>query len=306
MIDKSIFSTSTLSDVRGKIESWLSCIRYQDAIVAQVPALTGILFSVESLTVEIFPKILSCTIASFFLMAHIFAFNDWVDKMVDYRDPCKKESNFLSKRIAHLEMLTISIILGIISVLIFAMLSYQLLVLSSVGIVLSLAYSFPVQSLQGKRIPILSSILHFIGSSIAFLLGYVLFSEIDEKGLLIAFYFSFIFVAGHLVQEVQDFKGDQKNGIRTHAVQFGPNQMFITANIIFTLSFIYLFWLGYINLIPSFLKYLAFFYPAYLSMAIAVARKGLDYHTIKRFRTQYRLLYGVIVAIISLSVITLY
>lgn len=297
--------TTTLNNIPIKLKMWLACIRYKDAIVAQVPALVGITFSLEKIDTITTINILYCGLGAFFLMAHIFCLNDWADEVVDAQDPRKRDNNFLAKNVTGLEMLYLAVVLGAASLLLFAILSYQLLILTFLGIVLSLLYSFPIPNFQGKRIPFLSSVLHIIGSLITFLLGYALFAEIDAGGLSIGIYFSLIFVAGHLMQEVQDWAGDRANGIRTHAVRFGPKATFAAANVIFSLSYVYLFWLAQVGYIPAFLRYIILFYPIYIMMAWQVSQKGLAFDSMNRFRDGYRLLYAVIVFIISVGVFTI-
>ncbi len=296
--------TIIMGEIGIKLKTWSSCIRYQDAFVALMPAVVGIIFSLEYLNFETGFKILYCTIGTFFLMVHIFSFNDWADMVADHQDP-KKENSFLTKDITEMEMLSLAVISALASLLIFVFLSRQLFMLAILGIALSTVYSFPNTRFQGKRIPFLSSILHMAGSSIAFLLGYALFSKIDARGIYIGFYFSLLFVAGHLMQEVQDFDGDRLNGTRTHAVRFGQGPTFITANVLFTLSYIYIFWLAQTGIVPSVLKYLLLFYPVHIIMVWQVSRNGLDYHNMRQLRDRYRLLYGLIVLIICVSVLAL-
>jgi 4-hydroxybenzoate polyprenyltransferase len=289
--------------MRRKLKTYLSCIRYRDAIVLQAPALVGLAFSPGTMTTEKPIGLALHTLGSFLLMAHIFSFNDWSEVSLDRRDPNKAQNVFLANGTTDPEMLAISIILAMLGLFLFALISPRLLVIAVAIISLSVFYSFPILRFQGKRIPIVSSILHAVGTLLTFLLGYALFSEIDIRALLIGLYFGLIITCGHLVQEVQDYSGDRLNGISTHANRFGQRPMFVLAFALFTISFVYLYWLAHTGLIAAFLRYLVLFYPIYAAITWKTFKAGLDYQNVHRYRSRYRILFAFITLAIVIGVL---
>jgi 4-hydroxybenzoate polyprenyltransferase len=283
------------------LKAWLSCIRYSDAHVMAIPAIVGLTFSSGKAVPENIIKLLSFFMGIFLLMAHIFSFNDWTGRISDSQDPNKSQHTFLAKGVTAPEMLLLSEIFGVFSLILLGFLSYRLLVLTIMILVFSVLYSFPNHRLQGKSIPFFSSALHIIGGSLTFLLGYALFAEIDSRGISISLYFGILFTAGHLTQEVQDSSGDALNKIPTHAVRFGKFPVFLAAFILFSFSFGYLVWLAYSGYLPVFMIYLVALYPIYVVMVWKTYKNGLVYDNVRRLRSQYRLLYAGIILIISIS-----
>jgi len=166
-------------------------------------------------------------------------------------------------------------------------------------LLLGVAYSFPIPGYKGKGIRLLSSLLHVAGSLLTFLLGYALFSPIDWRALLVGGYFGLIISAGHLVQEIQDVEGDRAADIATLAVTIGRRQAFLLAFLLFTLSFGYLYGLAALGHLPPLAAYLLVFYPVLCLLAIGTWRRGLDPVRVGRFRSSYRLLFGVLVLLLA-------
>jgi 4-hydroxybenzoate polyprenyltransferase len=193
--------------------------------------------------------------------------------------------------------------LGAASLVAFSFLSPTLVLIAFLILLLGVAYSFPFLGLKGKGIPLLSSVQHVAGTMLTFMLGYALFSPIDTRALLIGGYFALIITAGHLVQEVQDYQGDLTAGISTNAVRFGQRWMFGVAFGLFTLSFAYLYGLASGGLIPSALRYLAAFYPVFCLLAWRTYRAGFSPENVRRFRSQYRRLFALIVLVMSLGTV---
>jgi 4-hydroxybenzoate polyprenyltransferase len=65
------------------------------------------------------------------------------------------------------------------------------------------------------------------GGLFHFLLGYVVFMPIDERGVQIGLFFALTFTAGHLNHEVRDFELDSRNNAGTNAVAFGKRPAFV-------------------------------------------------------------------------------
>lgn len=227
-------------------------------------------------------------------MAHIFAFNDWSDRVADANSHLGDGADRIHELTAN-EKLWLALGLASAGLLLLALLSVRLLLLGSVILLLGVAYSFPVLRFKGKGIPLLSSMLHIAGTVLTFLLGYGLFSPIDWRALLIGAYFAMIITAGHLIQEIQDVDGDRATYISTNAVRFGPRSAFFASFSLFTLSFAYLFGLASTDLIPNPVKYLVVLFPVFSIFAWNTYRDGLTHAGVRRFRAQYRALFGFLV-----------
>ncbi len=277
---------------RPVILAYLSCIRYKEVLVLHGTPLMGIAFTQSQVTREWIDDLLLFSFASFCLLAHIFAFNDWAGIASDFKDPNKTKATFLSKGLTRAEIGGLSLGLGLASLAFFSLLPLRTLVLA-VGIVaLGLLYSHP--QLHGKGIPVISSCLHLVGGVLHFLLGYSVFEEIDRRGVLIALFFAFIFTAGHLSQEVRDYEGDSLNGILTNGVRFGKRKIFMASFLLFTLSYGHLWGLSRHGLIPAYLGYLTVLYPIHAVLFWKTLRAGLTFETIGRLQTYYRTLYALI------------
>jgi 4-hydroxybenzoate polyprenyltransferase len=278
----------------------LLSLRYRDAFIFEAPALVGLAYSMTEASLASVARALLFVPAGFLLMAHIFLFNDWSDRATDVHGS-KSVRRRSDQTLTNRQMLAFSISLAFASLILFSFLSKTLVVIAFFSLLLGVAYSFPVQRFKGKAIPLLSSILHFAGILLAFLLGYALFSPIEPRALLIGGYLALIITAGHLVQEVQDYAGDVAAGLSTNAVRLGQRFMFAVACGLFTLSFVYLYGLASEGLIPSALRYLVALYPIYAGLAWWTYRAGLTPENVRRFRSRYRRLFAVIVSVMSLG-----
>jgi hypothetical protein len=86
--------------------------------------------------------------------------------------------------------------------------------------------------------------------------------------------------------------------VRTNAVQFGPKAVFISASLLFGLSFILLYWLAEQGLYPDVIKYTALLYLVYAALAVRTYRAGLPRDGVRQLRTQYRILFAIVVLVL--------
>jgi 4-hydroxybenzoate polyprenyltransferase len=115
--------------------------------------------------------------------------------------------------------------------------------------------------------------------------------------LLVGSYFGVLIVAGHLVQEVQDYADDRLAGMRTNAVQFGQEPVFVLACAVFGLSFLYLIWLSQARLITGLAQFTVLLYPVFAVWAIQASRAGLAKDHVRRLRSGYRMLFALVVVV---------
>jgi 4-hydroxybenzoate polyprenyltransferase len=273
--------------------AYVSCIRYQDVLLLQGSPLLGVAFAVHAFTLETAVSGGVFAVASMLLVAHIFSFNDWAGIAFDANDPNKSADVFVTRGIGSRDVALLSVGLLMASLVLFALLHRQTLLLAVAIAALGALYSHP--SLNAKGIPVISSFPHLVGGELHFLLGYSLFEEIDRRGIFVGLFFALTFTAGHLNQEVRDYDGDRLNGIRTNAVAFGRTRAFVAGWLLFTLAYADLFFLASTGRVPFALAVLAtVLYPIHVVWSVTTLRAGLTFANVTRFQNRYRWLYAVI------------
>lgn len=278
---------------RAGFLAYVSCIRYQDVLILQGSPLLGVAFALRGLTIEKTVSVSVFAVASLLLVAHIFSFNDWAGIALDANDPNKSSDVFVTRGISRQGVALLSLGLLLASLLLFARLGRQTLLLGIAIAALGALYSHP--SFNAKGTPVVSSLPHLIGGVLHFLLGYSVFGGIDRRGTLIALFFALTFTAGHLNQEVRDHDGDRLNGIRTNAVAFGKNSAFVAGFLLFTLAYADLFLLASSGVVPAPLRWLPIvLYPVHVFWSVATMRAGLSFASVSRFQNRYRMLYALI------------
>lgn len=245
----------------------------------------GVAFSMGAITSSNIETALVFVIGSILLVAHVFTLNDWAD----IAHGLKKPDPLVSSR----RLFWFSIFLLIAALLVFGLISWRVVVLGVIVALLGFFYSHPTLNFKGT--PIASSLPHLIGGIFHFLLGYSVFSAIDQRGVFIALFFALTFAAGHLNHEVRDFELDTKNNARTNAVAFGKQRTFLAGLILFTCAYLCLFLLGWQRLIPRALSFVAAaFYLLHLLWSLRVLRSRFRPDVLERFQIQYRALYALI------------
>jgi 4-hydroxybenzoate polyprenyltransferase len=260
-------------------------IRFDEVFVLQGTPLMGALFSMNALTTTNFETLLVFLIGSILLVAHVFTLNDWADIAHGLKaaDP----------QVSSLRLFWFSLFLLVASLLVLALIDLRVVNLGVIVAVLGFFYSHPKLNFKGT--PIASSLPHLIGGVFHFLLGYAVFTPIDQRGIFIALFFALTFAAGHLNHEVRDFDLDQKNRARTNAVAFGKRATFVAGLILFTCAYLCLFLLGWFRLVPRPLSFLAaVFYLLHLYWSLRALRSQLNPDALDRFQVQYRSLYALI------------
>jgi 4-hydroxybenzoate polyprenyltransferase len=260
-------------------------IRFDEVFVLQGTPLMGVAFSMGAITNANLQTASVFVIGSILLVAHVFTLNDWADIAHGLKTP----DPLVSSR----RLFWFSIFLLIAALLVFALISWRVVVLGVIVAVLGFFYSHPKLNFKGT--PIASSFPHLIGGLFHFLLGYSVFSAIDQRGVFIALFFALTFAAGHLNHEVRDFELDSKTNARTNAVAFGKQPTFVAGLILFTCAYLCLFLLGLFRLIPRPLSFVAaLFYLLHLFWSIRLLRSRFRPDILERFQIQYRALYALI------------
>ena len=278
----------------------LFCIRWDEVFVLQGAPSIGIIFSIPAWTAGNILRAAIFVVASCCLVAHVYALNDWSGIDGDVRDANRAARTFPAKGVSRNELgLLADALLGF-SLVLLALVGNVPLVLAVTIAGLSALYSTPWFHLKG--LPLFNSLLHLVGGTLHFLLGYAAFASIDARGVAIGCFFGLVFAAGHLTHEARDWQGDLLNGIRTNAVAFGRKRNFFAGLALFTAAYALLVALALIGTVPRVLVLAAVLYPVQLFASLRALRAGLDFDTLSQVQRCYRALYAVIGVMMVVSV----
>jgi 4-hydroxybenzoate polyprenyltransferase len=287
----------------GLVGRYLSCIRYGDILVLQGSPFLGAAFAMGAVSADRLGALLVFGAASILLVTHIFVLNDWAGADADLNDPSRVAGVFATKGISRTSIRRLWIALLVLSLALFSLLGERPLLLAAAIATLSFFYSRPRSPAKG--VPVLGSILHLVGGALHFLLGSSVFGVINGRTLALALFFGLVFAAGHLNQEVRDFDGDVRNGIKTNAVRFGKMPTFIAGLVVFTLSYVQLVVLAAAGIIPGRLASLALLCLLQLYWSLTTVLEGLSFESMRRLQARYRAIYALIgVAMLAALLIT--
>jgi 4-hydroxybenzoate polyprenyltransferase len=280
---------------------WRS-IRFDEIILLQGTPFAGVLLSMGAVTWEKLKLLILFAAANILLVTHIFTFNDWAAATQKNGQPNRATAMVYNRELDSRLLLFFSLALLGAGLVFFAFLGLNTFILAFAIAAIGVFYSEP--RLNAKSTPIGSSLSHFVGGMLHFLLGYTLFLPLDHRGILIGLFFALTFTAGHFNHEVHDFDHDQQHHLRTNAVAFGKRPVFIASLIIFTLAYGFLLCLALAGLIPRLLAiWPIVLYPLHLVCTLSALRRGLTPETVGRLQTRYRLIYALIGAGIFFAVI---
>lgn len=290
--NKKTIEITQLRRFYGSFRNLLSCLRFDEIIILQGTPLLGAFSSIGKLTFEKTEILLLFFASSCCLVAHVFLLNDWSGIMGDLKDPNRSNRVFTVRGINTTEIGLFAILFLLLTFLLLSFFGERALILVLGIFMTSTLYSFPIFHLKG--VPILNSVLHFIGGLLHFLLGYSLFVSIDNRGLIVGCFFALIFVAGHLTQEIRDYDADMVNGIKTNAVFFGKKWSFLASVSLFTIADVLLFVLSVRGLVSSILMIVSWICLLQLYWSIQTLRRGLTFMNVQRLQNKYRILYAIL------------
>ncbi|HEV7743467.1 MAG TPA: UbiA family prenyltransferase [Pyrinomonadaceae bacterium] len=230
-------------------------------------------------------------LGSLALTSHIFVLNDWAGHVSDSRDS-RRVTLVFDQGINRRQVARVALALLIFANVAFAVIGREAVLIGDGIATLSLIYSCSPSF--GKSTPIAASINHLVGGSLHFLLGYSLWRAVDVHGVLISLFFGFVFVAGHLNQEVRDYEGDLLNQIRTSAVVFGCRRTFFASLFFFTVAYAILLSLSAKGILPRLLLWSVGLWLLHVVWAVQALRRGLGFETAIWMQRRYRLLFAFI------------
>lgn len=179
--------------------------------------------------------LLSSILATFFIRQFSIILNDIFDLEIDKIS--NKERPLVSGIITKNEFLDMGLLFLILSLLYTILIKNSLaLLLVLLSILLVIVYSAPPLRLRNT---IFSSSLIGLGSSLAFLFGYV--SQRGELGTTILSLGILIFLAvslGGVIKDRKDYEGDKEGNVRTIYTIFGPKRSRRISLVLIALSFL--------------------------------------------------------------------
>lgn len=269
---------------------YLRCIRIKEVILIGGVTFLGLLFSNAPVTIPVLVQWSMVMISTYLLLGHVYLYNDWQGYVYDKNDLNKQNKPVVNGKISLTEVKILAIVFLAASLIIALYFSIWMMITGFTIAFLNFVYSN--NKIFLKSVPVVSSLLHGIGATLGFKYGFLYQGEWSLNALLFGSYFGIVYAAGHLNHEITDFDSDKKSGVPTHAVLYGKQKAFKMSFVLFTLSFLYIFILSLINVLPAILIFgIAVTYPLYLFFYIITHRTGMSYSAMINFRTQYRFLY---------------
>lgn len=270
----------------------LSCIRLDEVIVLQGPPLMGALFSITNISTMGVHTISALLVGNLCLVAYVFVFNDWAGIEGDLKDPNRASRTFVANGFSRTAVGYLALCLLALSLLAFCWIGAIPFALGLTIAGLGTLYSAP--SVHWKGMPLVNSVLHIVGGTLHFLLGYMTFAGINPRGVWVGSFFGMVFAAGHLTQEARDFDGDMLNSIRTNAVAFGKSRTFVIGFTLFTAAYTQLAMLAVFGFVPFLLVFAATLYPFHFLASLRTFKAGLTFEGIRQLQLCYRLIYAII------------
>lgn len=278
----------------------LRVVRHLEVLLFSGAPLLGVAFAGGLRTGNV-PDVVTFLVANGLLFAHIFAFNDWGNVAKDLQDPRRSGRTFVRHGLSPGSMLALTLALGTGALALLLWLSLSCFLLGVVMVVLSALYSHP--RLDHRSWPIMSSLNHFTGGVVQFLLGYAVVRPVDSAAVLMGIYFAIVLIAGHLVQELRDLDGDRLTGVSTNAVRFGRRRTFLISSFLFALSYAYLASLAHIQVAPAAWLSFGWVAPLHFWFSWRTWRTPLRTPDLQRYQIVYRSVFVVIGAAMLLDLV---
>jgi 4-hydroxybenzoate polyprenyltransferase len=158
----------------------------------------------------------------------------------------------------------------------------------------ALSFLYSGSSSWGKGRAIVASLIHVVGGTFHFMLGYTVGHALDARGFAIAIFFGLVFAGGHLNQEVRDYDADRRNGIRTNAVVFGRRCTFLSSLLVFTAAYAMLAFLVSLEILARPLLWCTLFWPWHVAYSLRALRSGLRFEAAQWMQRRYRLLFALL------------
>ena len=270
-------------------------IRYFDILVLMAYPTMGAVFAVDRPDLDTAIRFAVFTVLNFLFVAHIYIFNDWSDAALNPAEPDRRKRHAMKESsLTPHEVLGVSAALGVVSLAGFAFLTWRLFAIGLFIQIVTALYSHPRINLKGK--PVISTTIHFLGASLYFMGGWVVFKPFSYVEVCLGLFFGLILAAGHFSNEIEDFEQDHAAGIRTNAIAFGQRKVFMTGLFLFILSSLFLVYISVTQLGPNAYAWIAVTLVLVWLIQTWRYRKWKGGDRILGFRRFYRGLYALLCA----------
>jgi 4-hydroxybenzoate polyprenyltransferase len=266
-------------------------------------ALLGCLWVGVDDVCRIWPTVLLAMASALLLTAFAFTFNDIQDIEHDRISGSKSERPLVKGSLSVRSAWFISIgFLTVGNLLLALWAPWAALCVGLSTIPVSIAYSW--RTCPFKTLPALSSVIHLIFGTQAFIVGAWSIGEANAASLAVGAFFGLVFAAGHLHHEVADVEADRSGGVRTHAVRYGPRPTLIAGFLLWCLSCVHFSALSLLHLGPAIWGWTQLgMFTCYLAGFFILLRGRTDPGRLGNLQTVYRIAYlsgGVLMAVAAL------
>ncbi len=229
-------------------------IRIIEILLFSGMTVLGSLFGMKSITANSILFLTLSYAATIVYFIHLYLLNDWADFEDDKLDPTKQHR--ISQHMGKSQTLIYSIISGLVFLSLTIYLGNWIIIVGVVLLIASFVYSFP--GIRLKAVPIASYPVHIVFATGYFLIGYLVFNNSIAIIALFSLFFSLVYIAGEINQELRDFEYDTRTKVMTTPHFIGKKVSFFMENTFFLISIAPICILAEMNIIirPIFFLYL--------------------------------------------------
>ena len=297
-LKKSVFN----ADIYRRLRTYYVALRVKEILLIGGVTFIGLVFSTTIYDQNTVLRWFLIMLSSYTLLGHSFASNDWSGYKYDKNDINKKARPLIKGELSLAEIKVLCISLLIVSLTLAAIVSY-ISFLMVIGIVI-LNYLYSGEKVFLKSVPVVSTMIHGVGASLGFLLGYGYMGYLDFTGVSFAVYFGIIYAAGHLNHEISDLDSDKLSGIPTNADLLGKKKAYILSFVLFSFSFVYIILLSVSHVLPqTIIVGVMIAYPVYSYYFWRTLYSPLSYESMINFRQKYRFIFLFWGIFLTLSII---
>jgi len=225
---------------------------------------------------------------AFFLLWFAFLFNNWQDQPAEPQNSAPAGRLEFSPQTNRLLVL----VAAVISVGLYAATGKVGVWLSALA-ALALAFFYSWRRLPAKQLPLLGTLLHLLVAGLVFAAGWMAAADFSWRAVLAGLFPGLLFAAGHLHHEALDFEKDQRSGVLTQAVRYGPARVVQAGRVLWLFSPLPFVWLSWVEkTFPESLGWLAAALAAgYLAASFQLLKNGVFAEALGKLRRFYRTLY---------------
>lgn len=248
----------------------------------------GCIFAISEISLQICLELLTYLMSSVFYVISSYAFNAYGG----YEKDIYNQRLLGLQQVKPTNFLLISIFFGFLFCFGYALLSFEVLLLSLFPFVLGIWYAWPEKG--AKYYPIIGTVIHFVAQVFLFHMGYLVIKEVDNYSISVSIYFAILLSAAHLNHEVIDYEADKISGSRSSAVSFGVDKVEKVSLLLYSLAAIYWIYLYVNNIVETvpFYAFLLAFIAQFLTKIYLIPQKHkLPQNEHSKVHIRYRNLY---------------